>query len=88
MLSQMEKAELMNRTKALRDDELEHILKYIPTRSLLDEIGRRESVIVDTLTNVCQIWDINTKDKSFYDMDILEKEDLLKQVRRVAYYGE
>ena len=88
MLSQMEKSELMNRTKSLRDDELEWILKYIPTHSLLDELSRRESVIIDTLANVCNTWDLAVTDKPFDQMNLLEKEDLLKRIRRVAYYGE
>lgn len=87
-LSQMEKTEIMHRVMGLRDDELKHMLKFIPTAVLLGEISRREGVIVDKLSCVCQVWDDLTINKPFDDMDIMERENLVKQLRRAVYYGE
>lgn len=86
-LSQMEKYELMNRTKGLRDDELQVVLKYIPTVSLLSEIARRQAFINDTLVNICALWDDVTMEKPIDQMDLIEQEDLIKRLRRCMYYG-
>ena len=64
-LSQMEKTEIMHRVMGLRDDELKHMLKFIPTAVLLAEISRREGVIIDKLSCVCQVWDNLTINKPF-----------------------
>lgn len=88
MLSQIEKTEIMNRTRGLSDDELQCILRYIPTKELLQEVSRREGIITDTINNMCGIWSELTLNKPFEDMGIMEKEKTLKQLRRVLYYGE
>lgn len=88
MLSQIEKTEIMNRTKGLSDDELQCILRYIPTTELLKEVSRREGVITDTINNMCITWSDLTLSKPFEDMGVMEKEKTLKQLRRVLYYGE
>lgn len=88
MLSQIEKTEIMNRTRGLNDEELQCVLRYIPTKEILQEIARREGVITDTINNMCQIWDGLTIEKPFEDMGVMEKEKTLKQLRRVLYYGE
>lgn len=81
-LSGIERSEIMNRTKAMRDDELHYMLKFVPTPELLKEIARREGLIIDKLHLVCQVWDENI-DKPIDQMDIMEKEDLLRSIRRV-----
>ena len=88
MLSQIEKTEIMNRTRALDDEELKHTLKFIPTSELLIEVARREGIITDTINNMCGTWSELTLNKPFEDMGIMEKEKTLKQLRRVLYYGE
>ena len=88
MLSQIEKAEIMNRTRGLSDDELQFMLRYIPTKELLQEVSRREGVITDTINNMCITWSDLTLNKPFEDMGIMEKEKTLEQLRRVLYYGE
>lgn len=87
MLSMIERTEIINRTRAMNDDELEYTLKAIPTSILLSEIGRRDGVILDKLSAVCAVWDDITIDMPFDQMDILQKEDLLKRMRR-ALHGE
>lgn len=87
MLSMIERTEIVNRTRAMNDDELEYTLKAIPTSILLSEIGRRDGVILDKLSAVCAVWDDITIDMPFDQMDILQKEDLLKRMRR-ALHGE
>lgn len=87
MLSMIERTEIINRTRAMNDDELEYTLKAIPTSILLAEIGRRDGVILDKLSAVCAVWDDITIDMPFDQMDILQKEDLLKRMRR-ALHGE
>lgn len=82
-LSGIERSEIMNRTKAMRDDELHYMLKFVPTPELLKEIARREGLIIDKLHLVCQVWDENI-DKPIDQMDIMEKEDLLRSIRRVV----
>ena len=81
-LSGMERAEIMNRTRAMSDDELAYTLKFIPTSELLGEVSRREGVIIDRLADVCQLWDDLTLEKDINDMDILEKEELMRRLRR------
>lgn len=88
MLSQLEKSEIMHRTKSMRDEELYHAIKFIPTNVLLYEISRRDSRITETLSSMCDVWDDLTLDKSMIDMNIEEKENLIKNIRRVLYYGE
>lgn len=87
MLSMIERTEIINRTRGMNDDELEYTLKAIPTSILLAEIGRRDGVILDKLSAVCAVWDDITIDVPFDQMDILQKEELLKRMRR-ALYGE
>ena len=87
MLSMIERTEIINRTRAMNDDELEYTLKAIPTSILLSEIGRRDGVILDKLSAVCAVWDDITIDMPFDQMDILQKEELLKRMRR-ALHGE
>lgn len=82
-LSGIERSEIMNRTKAMRDEELHYMLKFVPTPELLKEIARREGLIIDKLHLVCQVWDDLGVDKPIDQMDILEKEELLKSLRRV-----
>lgn len=83
-LSGIERSEIMNRTKAMRDDELHYMLKFVPTPELLKEIARREGLIVDKLYLVCQVWDDLGVDKPIDQMNILEKEELLRSLRRVV----
>ena len=87
MLSMIERTEIINRTRAMDDEQLEYTLKAIPTSILLSEIGRRDGVILDKLSAVCAVWDDITIDMPFDQMDILQKEDLLKRMRR-ALHGE
>ena len=87
MLSMIERTEIINRTRAMCDEELEYTLKAIPTPELLSEIGRRDGIILDKLSAVCAVWDDITIDVPFDQMDILQKEDLLKRMRR-ALHGE
>lgn len=82
-LSGIERSEIMNRTKAMRDDDLHYMLKFIPTPELLKEIARREGLIIDKLYSVCQVWDDLGVDKPIDQMNILEKEELLRSLRRV-----
>jgi len=86
-LSGMEMNEIANRTRAMQEIELKYMLKCVPTTYLLEEIARREGVIVDKLNGLCTLWDELTIDKPLAEMDILEKEDLFKQLRRCLYYG-
>lgn len=86
-LSGMEKNEIANRARGMQEQELTYFLKCIPTSYLLEEIGRRESVIVDKLNILCTRWDELTIDKPITEMNILEKEDLFTQLRRCLYYG-
>lgn len=88
MLSQIEKTEIMNRTRGLNDEELQCVLRYIPTKEILQEVARREGIITDTINNMCQIWSDLTIEKPFEEMGVMEKEKTLKQLRRVLYYGE
>lgn len=88
MLSQIEKHEIMNRTRGMSDDELNHAIKFIPTPVLMSEIARRDGVIRDTLAGMLQLWDDMTIDKPFEDMTVIERENLLKEIRRYLYYGE
>lgn len=81
-LSGIERSEIMNRTKAMRDEELHYMLKFVPTPELLKEIARREGLIIDKLHLVCQVWD-ESIDKPIDQMDIMEKEDLIRSMRRV-----
>ena len=87
-LSMIEKTEIMHRTKAMRDDELTHMLKFIPTSAIMDELTRRSNKITDTLTAMCCVWDDLTVNKNILDMTIEEKEELLKSLRRALFYGE
>lgn len=82
-LSGIERSEIMNRTKAMRDEELHYMLKFVPTPELLKEIARREGLIIDKLNLVCQVWDDLGVNKPIDQMDILEKEELLRSLRRV-----
>ena len=86
-LSGMEKTEIANKTRAMQEMELTYMLKCVPTMYLMQEIARREAVIHDKLAAVCTLWDDLTIDKSIEDMDIFEKEDLIKQLRRCLYYA-
>ena len=86
-LSGMEKSEIANRTRAMQEVELKYMLKVVPTTYLMEEIARREAVICDKLTNVCNMWDELTVNKPIDQMDIFEKEDLIQQLRRCLYYG-
>lgn len=87
MLSQIEKHEVMNRIKGMRDDELAIALKCIPTVYIMEELARREGRIVDTLANMCQLWDDVTVQKPVDQMSLPEMEDLVKRLRRCLYYG-
>lgn len=86
-LSGLERAEIMHRVRGMNDEELRHTLKYIPTQELLAEVGRREGIIIDKINDVCTLWDEMTVDKPIDEMDILEKEELIKRLRRCLYYG-
>lgn len=81
-LSGLERNEIMNRTKAMSDEELQYTLKYIPTSMLLAEVSRREGIVIDRLADVCNIFNECTLDKSIDEMDILEKQELVKRLRR------
>lgn len=81
-LSVLEKHELMNRTKGMSDEELQHVLKFIPTTMLLAELARREGIIIDELVNVCRLFEAYTSEKSIDEMDIIEKEDFVKRLRK------
>lgn len=87
-LSQMEKTELRNRIRGLRDDELQYVVKCIPSEVIMSELSRRESVVLDTMTEFCNTWDDLTIDKPFDEMTLIEKQKMLKELRRVLYYGE
>lgn len=84
----MEKSELRDRIKGLRDDELDYVIKCIPSAVLMSELSRRESIVLDTMTEFCSTWDDLTIDKPFDEMNLLEKQKFLKELRRVLYYGE
>lgn len=86
-LSGMEMNEIANRTRGMQEMELKYMLKCVPTTCILEEIARREGEIVDKLNSLCNLWDELTIDKPMAEMDILEKEDLFKQLRRCLYYG-
>lgn len=82
MLSILERTEILNRTRAMTDEELQYTLKAIPTPEILAEIARREGVIIDKLDAVCQVWDELDVNIPLDQMDILEKEELIKRIRR------
>lgn len=82
MLSIIERTEILNRTRAMSDEELQYTLKAIPTPEILSEIARREGVILDKLDAVCQVWDELDVNIPLDQMDILEKEELIKRIRR------
>lgn len=82
MLSILERTEILNRTRAMTDEELQYTLKAIPTPEILAEISRREGVILDKLDAVCQVWDELDINVPLDQMDILEKEELIKRIRR------
>lgn len=82
MLSIIERTEILNRTRAMTDEELQYTLKAIPTPEILAEIARREGVILDKLDAVCQVWDELDVNIPLDQMDILEKEELIKRIRR------
>lgn len=87
MLSQIEKHEIMNRTRGMIDEELSITLKCIPTVYIMEELARREGRIVDTLANMCQLWDDVVMEKPIDQMSLEEKEEFVKRLRRVLYYG-
>lgn len=82
MLSILERTEILNRTRAMTDEELQYTLKAIPTPEILAEIARREGVIIDKLDAVCQVWDELDVNIPLDQMDILQKEELIKRIRR------
>ena len=82
MLSIIERTEILNRTRAMTDEELQYTLKAIPTPEILAEIARREGVILDKLDAVCQVWDELDVNIPLDQMDILQKEELIKRIRR------
>ena len=82
MLSILERTEILNRTRAMTDEELQYTLKAIPTPEILAEIARREGVILDKLDAVCQVWDELDINVPLDQMDILEKEELIRRIRR------
>lgn len=82
MLSIIERTEILNRTRAMSDEELQYTLKAIPTPEILSEIARREGVILDKLDAVCQVWDELDVNIPLNQMNILEKEELIKRIRR------
>ena len=82
MLSIIERTEILNRTRAMTDEELQYTLKAIPTPEILAEIARREGVILDKLDAICQVWDELDVNIPLDQMDILEKEELIKRIRR------
>lgn len=82
MLSILERTEILNRTRAMTDEELQYTLKAIPTPEILAEIARREGVIIDKLDAVCQVWDELDINIPLDQMDILQKEELIKRIRR------
>ena len=82
MLSIIERTEILNRTRAMNDEELQYTLKAIPTPEILAEIARREGVILDKLDAVCQVWDELDVNMPLDQMDILKKEELIKRIRR------
>lgn len=82
MLSILERTEILNRTRAMTDEELQYTLKAIPTPEILAEIARREGVILDKLDAVCQVWDELDVNIPLDQMGILEKEELIKRIRR------
>lgn len=84
MLSIIERTEILNRTRAMTDEELQYTLKAIPTPEILAEIARREGVILDKLDAVCQVWDELDINIPLDQMDILEKEELIKRIRRAV----
>lgn len=87
-LSGLEKSEIRSRIMGLRDDELEYTLKHIPTEVLLSEIGRRSGRIDDLLGHFCDAWNGLTMNKSILDMDVVEREQLLRELRRILHGHE
>ena len=71
-----------DRIRAMTDEELQYTLKAIPTPEILAEIARREGVILDKLDAVCQVWDELDVNIPLDQMDILQKEELIKRIRR------
>lgn len=84
-LSGLEKSEIRSRIMGMRDDELEYTLKHIPTEILLSEIGRRSGRIDDILGHICDVWNDLTITKSIMDMDVIERERLLREIRRTSH---
>ena len=66
----------------MTDEELQYTLKAIPTPEILEEIARSEGVIIDKLDAVCQVWDELDVNIPLDQMDILQKEELIKRIRR------
>ena len=54
-LSEVEKEELKDITKAYTDEELNVIIKVIPDNFLWDELMRREGAMVKGANTVCEI---------------------------------
>lgn len=54
-LSEVEKEELKDITKAYTDEELNVIIKVIPDNFLWDELMRREGTMVKGANSVCEI---------------------------------
>ena len=76
-LSGLEMSEIASRARGMQEVELRYFLKCIPTTIILEEIARREGVIIDKLNAVCALWDELAIDKPLDQMDILEKEDVI-----------
>lgn len=87
-LSGLEMSEIASRARGMQEVELRYFLKCIPTTIILEEIARREGVIIDKLNAVCALWDELAIDKPLDQMDILEKEDVIRQLRRCLYGSE
>lgn len=87
-LSGLEMSEIANRARGMQEVELRYFLKCIPTTTVLEEIARREGVIIDKLNAVCSLWDELAIDKPLDEMDILEKEEVIRRLRRCLYGNE
>ena len=87
-ISQMETEQLTDQTRALTPEQLQIVIKNIPSRVMLEELNRRSRVIMDSLSNLAQTWsDLNIDLMELEHATITEQEDVYK-ILRSSIYGK
>lgn len=87
-ISQMETDQLTDQTRALTPEQLQIVIKNIPSRLMLEELSRRSRAIMDSLSNLAQTWsDLNIDLMELEHATITEQEDVYK-ILRSSIYGK